>query len=115
MFIWYGAGKGAALKIQGVVIQKPKQAWPPSKNTGSSIDANSDDLQMPKWMEERRHRRFASWSRIPATVPIIALSASPAEEMESSLQAGIDDYITKPIARKLKSVLKEHLNRHDRL
>ena len=45
-------------------------------------------------------------------VPIIALSAAAMkEEMESCFQAGMDDFITKPVdAKKLKTILEKYLH-----
>ena len=70
------------------------------------------DLQMPEMDGREATQKIRELERDSGKrVPIIALSAeAQPEEMESSLQAGIDDYITKPIdAKKLKSVLKKHL------
>lgn len=70
------------------------------------------DLQMPEMdgreatQEIRELERNSGGKR----VPIIALSAeAQPEEMESSIQAGIDDYVTKPIdAKKLRVVLEKY-------
>ncbi len=70
------------------------------------------DLQMPEMDGREATQKIRELERDSGKrVPIIALSAeAQPEEMESSLQAGIDDYITKPIeTKKLKAVLEKYL------
>ena len=70
------------------------------------------DLQMPEMDGREATQKIRELERDSGKrLPIIALSAeAQPEEMESSLQAGIDDYITKPIeTKKLKAVLEKYL------
>ena len=69
------------------------------------------DLQMPEMDGREATQEIRELERDSGErVPIIALSAeAQPEEMESSIQAGIDDYVTKPIdAKKLKVVLEKY-------
>ncbi|NCC60718.1 MAG: PAS domain S-box protein [Verrucomicrobiae bacterium] len=72
------------------------------------------DLQMPEMDGREATQEIRKLERDTGSgkrVPIIALSAeAQPEEMESSIKAGIDDYVTKPIeTKKLKAVLEKHL------
>ncbi|NCC60716.1 MAG: hypothetical protein EOM12_07190 [Verrucomicrobiae bacterium] len=58
----------------------------------------------PETGQNRRLRRRQAYARYHIEY------RSPAGKMEASFKAGIDDYITKPIAaKKLKAVLEKHL------
>ena len=71
------------------------------------------DIQMPKMdgYEATRRIRQMEQSQGASHIPIVAMSANAfVEDMDKAYTAGMDDYITKPIAlEEISNVLKKYV------
>lgn len=79
-----------------------------------SYDLILMDCQMPEmdgFTASRELRRRVAARELPKTVPIIALTANALKgDRERCLEAGMDDYLTKPIeVHQLRTMLEHHL------
>ena len=81
------------------------------KYTNGSFDIILMDIQMPELDGFQATKQIRESETSANRIPIIALTANALTgDREKCLEAGMDDYITKPIeADKLEEILKKYL------